>query len=165
MDHLTRDHLPVPLGAYPNLQAAAKMLKVSASTLSRRSDIVVEDRGERDRVLAPSEVLRLAGVYRKRSLNDVAQDLINHAVKDSPDDAMRVEEEVETFFEGRAMSDDRRQDFLAVARRLLPDGLYNEVESAVAEPVAELASAIIGYAPLADEGPAGEEDGPQGELP
>src|SRR5438874_12582321 len=76
--HRAQDRSP-SLQAYPNLTAAAEILGVSASTLSRRGDLATEHRGERDIVIAPADVLRLAVIYRKRSLNDVAQALLDHA--------------------------------------------------------------------------------------
>jgi hypothetical protein len=136
------------LQAYPNLRAAADMIGVSASTLSRRKDLASESRGERDRVLRPAEVLRLASIYRQRSLNDVAQDLIDHAQTSSQEDAARVETEVEAFFERRANSESRRDEFLALARRLLPQPLYEEVEAMVADQGAKLPDALIGYPPV-----------------
>jgi hypothetical protein len=136
------------LQAYPNLTAAAKMIGVSASTLSRRDDLVSEPRGDRDRVLRPAEVLRLTSIYRQRSLNDVAQDLIDHARNASSEDADRVEKEVEAFFESRANSDNRRDEFLALARRLLPQSLYSEVEATVSDQDVTLPDALIGYPPV-----------------
>lgn len=136
------------LQAYPNIRTAAEIIGVSASTLSRRADLFAERRGERDRVLPATEVLRLAAIFRKRSLNDVAQDLIDHVARTSAGEATRVEEEVEVFFEGRTISDDRRDEFLALARRLLPASLYKEVEATVSEQGTALPEALIGYPPV-----------------
>lgn len=147
MDRPTMDHT-ASLHAYPNLTAAAEMIGISPSTLSRRQDLVAEPRGDRDRVLRPQEVLRLAAVYRQRSLNDVAQDLVDHARTASPDEATRVEEEVETFFEGRSISDDHRAEFLDLARRLLPASLYAEVETNLSERADALPDALLGDPPL-----------------
>lgn len=138
------------LQAYPNLTAAAKLLDVSASTLSRRKDLASEPRGERDIVVPVTEVLRLASIYRQRSLNDVAQDLIDHAAKTSRDAAARVEMEIEAFFENRAISDKRREDFLVLARQFLPEPLYNEVEATVSDQGATLPEVLIGYPPVQD---------------
>jgi hypothetical protein len=136
------------LQAYPNIRAAAEMLGIAASTLSRRDDLAAESRGERDRVLSAIEVLRLAAIYRKRSLNDVAQDLIDHARKASAEEAFRIEEDVENFFEERAVSDDRRDEFLALGRRLLPASIYEEVEKVVLEQGKDLPDVLIGDRPL-----------------
>jgi hypothetical protein len=56
--------LDIPLVAYPTLTEAAGLLGVSASTLSRRSDLEFERMGERDKRLPAGEVMRLAGVER-----------------------------------------------------------------------------------------------------
>lgn len=135
------------LRAHPNISATAKMLGVAPSTLSRRDDLPTESRGDRDRVLAPTEVLRLATVYRKRSLNDVAQGLIDLARESSPEDAGRVEDEVESFFEGQVVSTEEREEFLGKARRLLPAGLLAEVEASLATPSEELPSSLTGHPP------------------
>lgn len=136
------------LQAHPNIRTAAEFLDVSSSTLSRRKDLATQARGDRDRVLSPTEVLRLAVIYRKRSLNDIAQDLIDHARRASVTEATRVEEEVERFFEERAVSDERREEFLAVARQLLPASLYTEIEMTLAERGAALPDALVGDLPL-----------------
>lgn len=135
------------LEAYPNISTAAKIVGVAASTLSRRQDLRLERRGDRDRVLSAAEVLRLAVIYRKRSLNDVAQGLIDHAQKASPDEADRVEGEVDDFFEGRTISEDDRRKLLALARRLLPESLYRDVEATVTEQHATLLEGLLGYSP------------------
>jgi len=152
------------LQAYPNIRTAAAIIGVSPSTLSRREDMVAERRGERDRVLPTTEVLRFAAIFRKRSLNDVAQDLIDHAERTSAEEAARVEEEVEAFFEGRTISDERRDEFLALARRLLPASLYEDVQAIVSEQGAALPDALIGYPPVpkSDRAPAGADEGPRG---
>jgi len=146
MDHRATER-NASLEAYPNVRAAAELIGVSPSTLSRRGDRLAERRGERDRVLPAAEVLRLAAIYRKRSLNDVAEGLIDYARKASPHEAERVREEVESFFEGRTISDRHRGEFLALARRLLPASLYKQVEATVIEQHAALPEALIGHYP------------------
>ena len=141
-------HAAESLKAYPNLRAAARMIGVSASTLSRRSDLNAEPRGERDRVVPATELLRLAAVYRQRSLNDVAQDLVDYARNVSDTDGTRVAEEVERFFESRGITDDRREEFLALARRLLPAGLYEDVEATVSARDKGLPDALVGDLPI-----------------
>jgi hypothetical protein len=136
------------LRAYPNISTAARMLGVATSTLSRRGDLASEARGERDQVLAPAEVMRLAAVYRKNSLNDVAHDLIELARESSAEDAGRVEGEVEAFFERGAVPAERQEEFLATARLLLPAKLYSEVESSLTETDERLPSAVAGHHPL-----------------
>jgi len=119
--------LDISLLAYPTLTEAARLLGVSASTLSRRNDLVVERMGERDKRIPAGEVMRLAVVYRKRSLGEVAADLIGHARESSPQHAEHVQEEIERFFEQKeplVLSDGA---FLAEAERALPADLYEQV--------------------------------------
>lgn len=134
------------LQAYPNIRAAAEILRVSASTLSRRSDVASERRGERDLVLGPAEVLRLAAIYRKRSLNDVAQDLLEHAGAAGPEEQRRVEEEIEAFFEANTISA-QRDEFLRLARRILPPELCEQIEASLGREARELPDMIQGYPP------------------
>jgi hypothetical protein len=119
--------LDISLLAYPTLTEAARLLGVNASTLSRRDDLVVERMGERDKRVPAGELMRLAFVYRKRSLGEVAADLIAHARESSPQHAEHVQEEVERFFEQKeplVLSDGA---FLAEAERALPAELYKQV--------------------------------------
>jgi hypothetical protein len=119
--------LDISLLAYPTLTEAARLLGVSASTLSRRNDLVVERMGERDKRVSAGEVMRLAVVYRKRSLGEVAADLIARARAHSPRHAEHVQEEIERFFEQKeplVLSDGA---FLAEAERALPVDLYEQV--------------------------------------
>ncbi|MFI4978120.1 MAG: hypothetical protein ACHQC8_05545 [Solirubrobacterales bacterium] len=117
----------ISLLAYPTLTEAARVLGVSASTLSRRDDLVVERMGERDKRVPAGEVMRLAVVYRKRSLGEVAADLIGRARERSPQHAEHVQEEVERFFEQSVPSVRSESEFLAEAERALPADLYEQV--------------------------------------
>jgi hypothetical protein len=134
------------LEGYPNLSAAAVMLGVSVSTLSRRDDLTAERRGERDVVLPAGEVLRLAAVYRKRSLNDVAQALLAYVQTTSQTDVSKIEGEIESFFEARAARG-RHEDFIDTARRLLPAPLVSEIERSLSEGTDELPDLVQGYVP------------------
>jgi hypothetical protein len=136
------------LQAHPNITAASEMLAVSASTLSRRSDLAAERRGERDIVLPPREVLRLAAIYRKRSLNDVAQALIEHAGLAGTEEQRRVEGEIEDFFGPHVDIVDEHEQLLTLARRLLPADLCEQIEAVTKERGAELPDAIQGYPPI-----------------
>jgi hypothetical protein len=136
------------LQAYPNIKAAARILGVSASTLSRRQDLASEHRGERDVVLRPAEVLRLATIYRKRSLNDVAQDLLEQARVAGPEEGRRAEEEIEAFFEARVASADQHEQLLMLARCLLPADLCAQIETVLEGHGDELPEGIQGYPSL-----------------
>jgi hypothetical protein len=123
------------------------ILDVSPSTLSRRGDLLTMARGERDRVLPPSEVLRLARIYRRRSLNDVAHDLI----ASTPGEVRSsVEAEVESFFERSRIDVDRMDELLEVARAMLPGDLYIRVEAALAIG-RQQGDELIGYQPPPDD--------------
>jgi len=134
------------LQAYPNIKAAADILGVSASTLSRRQDLVSEHRGERDVALRPAEVLRLAAIYRKRSLNDVAQDLLEHAHAVGAEEHVRVEEEIEAFFDANTIAAQREQ-LSRLARRMLPPELCEQIEASLGQEARELPDMIQGYPP------------------
>jgi hypothetical protein len=119
--------LDISLLVYPTLSEAARLLGVSASTLSRRDDLVCERMGERDKRIPAGEVMRLAVVYRKRSLGEVAADLIGRARERSPRDAEHVQEEIERFFEQSESPALSEGAFLAEAKRALPAELYEQV--------------------------------------
>ena len=119
--------LDIPLLAYPTLTESARLLSVSASTLSRRGDLECERMGERDKRISAREVMRLAAIYRKRSLGEVAADLVARAQQGSPAYAEHVEEEIERFFEDRSSSIPVESGFLEEAKRALPADLYEQV--------------------------------------
>jgi DNA-binding transcriptional regulator YdaS (Cro superfamily) len=135
------------LQAYPNISAAAVMLGVSPATLSRRKDVHRLPRGERDVVIAPAEVLRLATIYRKRSLNDVAQQLLDHARQSASEDANTIERDIEQFFEDRGPTPEDKERFRSQARQLLPADLASAVEAALAQEGEVLPEAVKGWQP------------------
>ncbi len=135
------------LQAYPNIRAAARMLGVSASTLSRRADRTTERRGERDRVLPPAEVLRLASVFRRRSVNDVAHALLEHARDTAPEDVTQVEEDIEGFFDAHTVAE-QREELRRLARRMLPPAMCEKIDSVLDQEARELPDVIQGYVPL-----------------
>lgn len=120
--------LDISLLAYPTLTETARLLGVSASTLSRRDDLVVERMGERDKRVPAGEVMRLAVVYRKRSLGEVAVGLIGRARERSPQDAEYVQDAIERFFEQSESPPVLSEGaFLTEAKRALPAELYEQV--------------------------------------
>jgi hypothetical protein len=119
--------LDISLLAYPTLTEAARLLGVSASTLSRRDDLVCERMGERDKRVPAGEVMRLAAVYHKRAVGEVAADLITRTREHSPQHAEHVQEEIERFFERREAPMLTDGAFLAEAERALPPDLYEQV--------------------------------------
>jgi hypothetical protein len=119
--------LDISLLAYPTLSEAARLLGVSASTLSRRDDLECERMGERDKRVPAGEVMRLAAVYRKRSLGEVAAGLIARARERAPEHVEHVREEVERFFEQSEHAGLSAEEFLVEAERALPADLYEQV--------------------------------------
>ena len=115
--------------AYPNLTEAARIIGISPSTLSRDRDARPIEAGRRDKVFTASHVLDRASVYKRRSLNEVAQDLIDHAAKHSPASAAAVEEEVEAFFARRPLPEDDSARFLADLERVLPPELFKTMKA------------------------------------
>lgn len=94
------------LAPYPSMSQAAQILGVAPSTLSRRPDVSCETRGYRDLALRPAEVLRLGRVYRKRSINEVAADLV--ALAKLAGAESQVENECDEFFEAEVRHAARR---------------------------------------------------------
>lgn len=135
------------LKAYPNISAAAAVLGVAPSTLSRRADIRAEPRGARDRVLAVAEVLRLASIFRKRSINDVAYDLLEQARAQAPEDAATVQEEIESYFEAETVGERQREQLATLAHRLLPAELCEQIDAELERTGVRLPDVIQGYFP------------------
>lgn len=137
------------LQAHPNITTAARILGISPSTVSRRKDLEREGRGEREKVLSPTDVLRLAVRYRKRSLNEVALALIEHARTHAPAEVASVEAEIERFVEAMEAPDRGNEAFLAMAKELLPAKLYAEVERTVNTDRGQRPRSVVGYRPKA----------------
>lgn len=138
------------LEAYPNISAAAEILGVSASTISRRSDLSAEARGERDRVLTPGEVLRLGRIFRKRSINDVAQSLLERAGQYGDEARAQVEREVEAHFDEYSVAADI-EELRRLGREFLPPELATEVEAALDRTAGEMPTLVEGYVPLVED--------------
>ena len=78
------------------MRMAAKMLGVSASTLSRRGDLDWVSAGQWMR-LRPREVMKLASVYQKRKITEVGEDLIRYAEHHAHAHVGTVKREVEEY--------------------------------------------------------------------
>jgi hypothetical protein len=139
------------LKAYPNMRVAAEILGVAASTLSRRKDIKVEARGARDRVLSAGEMLRLGSIFRKRSLNDVAYDLLEHAQRSAPEDAGRVQEEIEEYFDSEIVGETSREQLVTLAHRMLSATLCEQIEAELSTDRTPLPDVIQGYFPTPED--------------
>jgi hypothetical protein len=97
--------------AWPGMREVARMLGVSASTLSRRKDLEWVGAGQWMR-LRPQKVMQLAQEYKKRVLNEVAADLIDYAHGHAPEHEREVTQEVDVFLV-EAMVQGRRVRSLA----------------------------------------------------
>jgi hypothetical protein len=115
--------------AYPSQAAAAKMLAISEAQLSR-SEHRALPAGARGRHYSPRTILEAAVEYRRRSLNEVAGDLIAYAAKHAPEHEDEIREDVEEFFAEQQTPEINRDKFLEEARRTLPARLYTEVKRA-----------------------------------
>lgn len=135
------------LQAHPNITTAAAMLGISPATLSRRKDLARERRGERELALAPAEVMRLAAIYRKRSLNEVAEALVVYAAQNAPEQVEQVEEEIENFIAARREPTADRQEFLASAKQLLPGEVYELVEKTLTDGEGRRPRVVTGFTP------------------
>lgn len=135
------------LRGYPTLSTAAKILGVSASTLSRRDDVQTESRGERDKVVRPAELLRLALVYRKRSLNEVAADLLAHARQHASDTVEGIDEEIESFVEQLEQPSAEVVQLLELAERHLPAKVVAEIRRVTAAAGSGRAVPLVGNRP------------------
>lgn len=117
------------VAGYPSLRTAARLVGVSASTLSRRSEVAWVQAGQEKRIPA-GEVVRLAALYRRRRLSRVAGELVERAAPQGPEVQEAVGEEVDVALE-RYSAPRIPQDaeaFLAEAHRRLPKVLAAQVE-------------------------------------
>lgn len=153
MHELTLEQAPPrtsdrPVEAYPALRLAAKLIGVSASTLSRRRDIERVPAGRETRVPA-AEVVRLAYEYRQRRVSRVAGELVEHAARSGPEVQKLIAREVDDAVQREEPRDLDIPDpgaFLAQAHRLLPAALARQVEATL-EADAELGSSAVGWSP------------------
>ncbi len=117
------------------MRAAARMVGVNASSLSRREDLEVELAG-RSKRLRPQTVLALAEHYRLRPLNSVAYELVEYARKHAPASAEAIEAEVDAYLEGRPTPVIDAERWLRDAERLLPAELLERVRAEISPDVA-----------------------------
>lgn len=120
------------LAIWPDQRAAAKMLGVSESQLADRdleSELGVTGR----RHYRPSAVLEAGAIYKHRSLNSLAAELLAHAEGNGPAEHLEpLRAEIDQFFVARAARPVDRERFRREARRALPTRLFEEVERAFA---------------------------------
>lgn len=117
---------PRIISAYPTLRAAAEILGVNASMLSRLPNLETEARGSQRR-LSPRVMIELARFYRRRAIGEIASDLLDYAYDHAPDYATQIDEAIEVAIGPTTSALDAR-GFLAEAKRALPTALYAEVK-------------------------------------
>jgi hypothetical protein len=118
---------------YPSLREAAELIGVSASTLSRRDDLVRVPAGREQRIPA-AEVLRLVDVYKNVPVGRVAALLVERGQRHDPEVRRALEDEVDQALEGIPPTfsiDSDLQSFLRDAERHLPRNLAAQVKAAV----------------------------------
>lgn len=141
-----------PVEAYPPLRLAARLIGVSASTLSRRADIERIAAGRETRIPA-REVVRLASEYRNRRVSRVAGELVERAARLGDDVKKLVALEVDEALrreQPRDLDIPDMASFVAQAHRLLPAALARQVELTLGAD-AELGSSAVGWSPSDDD--------------
>lgn len=126
--------------AYPTLRQAATMLGVAAPTLSRLPDLKYIRAGGRDHRIPAGEVLRLTQHFRRRSLEEVAFQLIDYSKTHTLGMESAVTAEVDEYLSQsyRATPEGSLEQFLRDARKLLSPGLFSQVaRAALAEDIRE----------------------------
>lgn len=111
--------------AYPNLRQMAEILHVPKSTLSQRK-LAFEPVGNEKRY-RPQTVLEQALRYRRRGIDEVGEELVEHAQRVAGADvAHAVQVEVETalliLVEGEGMLDTLTREFDMLLERMQEPG-------------------------------------------
>jgi hypothetical protein len=137
----------LPVEAYPSLSAAAKLIGVSPSTLSRRADVVRISAANQERVPA-GEVVRLAAVYRRARVSRVAAALVERAAGAGAEAQELVGVEVDRAMERIPVpaAAPGAAAFVAEARRRLPEGLAAQVEATLKRD-GEAGRGAVGWTP------------------
>lgn len=140
----------LPVEAYPSLRVAAKLIGVSPSTLSRRPGVVRVSAANQERIPA-AEVVRLAGIYRRRRVSRVAAALVERAAGAGAEAQERVGVEVDRAMEQISVSSPCSDvgAFLSEAHRRLPKALAAQVEATLRRDV-EPGRSTVGWAPAED---------------
>ena len=117
----------------PTLTAAAKMIGVTPGSLSRRN-LPFEAAGPKEHRLRPRTVLEEAGLYGRRPLRDVAEDLVAYYHDRAPESISAVEAEVREVME-RYEHPERlgHERLLATAQQQLSADLFQQLTALVRE--------------------------------
>jgi hypothetical protein len=144
--------------AWPSLSQAARYLGVDKATLSRRSDLQTVRVGRQEQRLSPAAVMRLAREYRRRVVDEVAFELVEHARVRVPDQVPTVEQEIDAVLAaGSSAAQVDPASFLAMAQSYLPRDLYELVLEAVSVKLPS-SQGVVGE----DPNPARPEPAPPG---
>lgn len=140
---------PRPIEAYPSLRSAAKLVGVTAATLSRRKDVERVRAGREQRIPA-AEVVRLAGFYRRRPPSRVAAELVERAIRVDPGYEEIIGQEVDRALEPVpvAQTGITLDVFLETAHRLLPVALASQVEASLRGE--QHGDSTVGWSPSAE---------------
>jgi hypothetical protein len=140
---------PRPIEAYPSLRTAAKLIGVTAATLSRRKDVERVRAGREQRVPA-AEVVRLAGFYRRRPPSRVAAELVERAIRVDPDLEEIIGQEADAALERVTVAQTGvlLDTFLETAHRLLPAALAEQVEASMRSE--QHGDSAVGWSPGAE---------------
>jgi hypothetical protein len=140
--------------AYPTQREAAAMLRVSASTLSRKRLDGVRV-GRREIRLPAQVVLEAARANNWAPAEAVARALINYAQTHCPEAAPQVADQIDHWLAGATRPALEREVFLAEAERALPPGLFSailEYFPASLPADAEAEDSLVAHAPASDGG-------------
>ncbi len=133
----------IPAIAYPTQGAAALMLGVNESTLSRHD--VERIKSGKAKHIPARQVLELARTrYRNRLVSEVAFDLVEYANVHCAKHAGLVEQEVDAFLRKLRQPEADRQEWLAQAKKYLPAELYVQAAAAVQETRGDPRGSLIG---------------------
>ncbi len=137
----------LPVEAYPSLRAAAKLIGVSPSTLSRRADVVRVSAANQERIPA-GEVVRLAAIYRRARVSRVAAALVERAAGAGAEAQELVGAEVDHAMEQVPVpsASPGVAAFITEAHRRLPEALAAQVEATVRRDV-EPGRSTVGWTP------------------
>ena len=128
--------------AWPSLSRAAHYLGVDKSTLSRRDDLEGVRVGQQEIRLRPAKVVQLAREYRRRVVDEVAFDLVEHARAHAEDQVEAVEAEIDVYLAAHPVAVPEVDELLRLARHHLPPDLYQQVEQAVT-PIPDITVAAL----------------------
>ena len=139
--------------AYPTQCEAAVMLRVSASTISRKRLDGVRV-GRREIRLPAQVVLEAARANNWAPAELVARSLLDYAQTHCPEAAPQVAAQIDHWLAGATQPALGREAFLAEAERALPPGLFSAILEyfPATPPDGEAEDSLVAHAPASDGG-------------